>query len=48
MTKKKAPKKAPKRAKEVKDQPPERTGMDAAFDDAMTRIAQAPWPPPKK
>lgn len=45
MTKKKAaPKKAPKKP------PPKAEGnaMAASFDDAMTRIARAPWPPPKK
>lgn len=45
MTKKKAePKKAPKKP------PPkaaEGNAMAASFDDAMTRIAKAPWPPKK-
>lgn len=46
MTKKsKAPKKAAKKGKAKRTQPPEPGGMAATFDEAMTRIARAPWPP---
>lgn len=43
-----APKKSKPKAKPQKGQPPEENGMGLEFDRAMTRIAKAPWPPPKK
>lgn len=46
MTKKsKAPRKAAKKGKVKRTQPPEPSGMAEAFDAAMTRIARTPWPP---
>lgn len=46
MTKKKAtPKKVEKKGKAKVDRPPEANPMAARFDDAMSRIARAKWPP---
>lgn len=44
MTKKKA---APKKAKEKRSNPPQAPPMAGHFDEAMSKIAKAPWPPPK-
>lgn len=47
MTKKQAPKKAAKKGKVKRTIPPEGNAMASSFDDVMTRIARAPWPPKK-
>ncbi len=41
----KAPKKAKRKGNKPKAPPPDLGGMGIAFDAAMDRIANAPWPP---
>jgi hypothetical protein len=37
-----------KKGRGHKDQPPDKADMGKRFDKAMTKVANAPWPPPKK
>lgn len=45
---KKAAKKGTKVQKAKRSNPPQAPPMASHFDEAMSKIAKAPWPPPKK